>query len=85
MRPASPWHALALQLLAELSLALSDDFRVHVPELLPRFVGLFMDAERTAKFDMVRPALTALEVGYSPGLRLGAGLCARKRLVAQAP
>lgn len=50
-----------LQLLAELSLALRDDLRPHVPELLPRFVGLFVEAERTGQFDMVRPTLSALE------------------------
>ncbi len=57
----------APQLLAELSLALSDDFRAYIPELLPRFVGLFVDAERTGNFAMVRPALTALEVGGGDG------------------
>ncbi|KIY92187.1 hypothetical protein MNEG_15776 [Monoraphidium neglectum] len=50
-----------LQLLAELALSLRDDLRPHVPELLPRFVGLFVEAERTGVFDMVRPALGALE------------------------
>ncbi len=32
-----------------------------MPELLPRFVGIFVDAERSGAFDMVRPALMALE------------------------
>jgi hypothetical protein len=36
-----------------------------VPELLPRLVALFVDAERNSSFDMVKPALQALEVRQS--------------------
>jgi FKBP12-rapamycin complex-associated protein len=54
-----------LQLLAELALSLRDDLRPHVPELLPRFVGLFVETERSGVFDMVRPALGALEVRHA--------------------
>jgi FKBP12-rapamycin complex-associated protein len=57
--PRITHHCLAL--LAELALSLRDDLRPHVPELLPRFVGLFADAERSGVYEMVRPALGALE------------------------
>ncbi|MEW5308376.1 MAG: hypothetical protein WDW38_000344 [Sanguina aurantia] len=50
-----------LTLLAELSIALHDDFRQYIPELLPRFVGLFAEAERSGTFDLLKPALAALE------------------------
>ncbi|MEW5302322.1 MAG: hypothetical protein WDW36_005122 [Sanguina aurantia] len=50
-----------LTLLAELSIALHDDFRQYIPELLPRFVGLFAEAERSGAFDLLKPALAALE------------------------
>jgi hypothetical protein len=50
------------QLLAELALSLRDDLRPYVPDLLPRFVALLVEAERTCCYDMVRPALAALEV-----------------------
>lgn len=49
-----------LNLLAELSRTLRDDFRQHTPDLLPKFVSLFADAERTGDYSMVRPALGAL-------------------------
>ena len=61
-----------LSLLAELSLALRDDFRIHVPDLLPKFVGLFVEAERSGHFDMVKPALQALEVRPVPTARSAA-------------
>ena len=35
--------------------------RQYVPELLPKFVGLFSEAERAGSWDLVRPALGALE------------------------
>jgi hypothetical protein len=54
------------QLLAELAFSLRDDLRPHVPELLPRLVALFVDAERNSSFDMVKPALEALEVRDVP-------------------
>ena len=41
--------------------SLRDDFRAYVSELLPRFVSLLADAERTGVYDMVRPALCCLE------------------------
>jgi FKBP12-rapamycin complex-associated protein len=53
-------------LLAELAFSLRDDLRPHVPELLPRLVALFVDAERNSSFDMVKPALEALEVSGIP-------------------
>lgn len=49
-----------LNLLAELSSTLRDDLRQHTPELLPKFVSLFTEAERTGDFSMIRPALSAL-------------------------
>lgn len=66
-----------LQLLAELALSLRDDLRPHVPELLPRFVGLFVEAERSGVFDMVRPALSALEVSLGLGWAGGSYRCVR--------
>ncbi|GBF92738.1 hypothetical protein Rsub_05107 [Raphidocelis subcapitata] len=57
--PRITHHCLAL--LAELALSLRDDLRPHVPELLPRFVGMLVDAERSGVYEMVRPALGALE------------------------
>ncbi len=35
--------------------------RSYLPELLPRFVALFGDAERSGQWEMVRPALDCLE------------------------
>uniref|UniRef100_A0A7R9YR22 Serine/threonine-protein kinase TOR n=1 Tax=Chlamydomonas euryale TaxID=1486919 RepID=A0A7R9YR22_9CHLO len=52
---------ICLQLLAELSISLRDDFRGHVSELLPKFMSLLADAERTCSYDMVRPSLICLE------------------------
>jgi hypothetical protein len=49
-------------MLAELAISLRDDLRPHIPELLPRLVALFVEAERNSSFDMVKPALAALEV-----------------------
>ncbi|KAL4435039.1 hypothetical protein ABPG77_003864 [Micractinium sp. CCAP 211/92] len=49
-----------LQLLAELSQTLRDDFRSYMPELLPRFVALLNEAERTSDFSLVKPALDAI-------------------------
>lgn len=51
-----------MQMLAELAISLRDDLRPHIPELLPRLVALFVDAERNSSFDMVKPTLQALEV-----------------------
>ena len=33
---------------------LRDDVRAYLPELLPRFVSLFAEAERSGDYDMVR-------------------------------
>ncbi|KAG2491268.1 hypothetical protein HYH03_010473, partial [Edaphochlamys debaryana] len=57
--PAAPRTCLAL--MADLGTALRDDFRQYVPELLPKFVAVFSDAERAGSWDLVRPALGALE------------------------
>ena len=43
------------------AVALRDDMRAYLPDLLPRFVALFGEAERSGVYDMVRPALGALE------------------------
>ncbi|GAX78992.1 hypothetical protein CEUSTIGMA_g6432.t1 [Chlamydomonas eustigma] len=73
---------LCLQLLSELSGSLRDDFRNFIPELLPRFVSLLVDAERTGSYDMVRPALTCLEaLGSSMEVHLHLVLPALVRLV----
>lgn len=50
-----------LTLLAEISLAVPDDFRAYVPELLPKFVSVFVEGERTGQCEMVKPALETLE------------------------
>jgi FKBP12-rapamycin complex-associated protein len=50
----------ALPLSAPPAETLRDDFRQHTPDLLPKFVSLFADAERTGDYAMVRPALGAL-------------------------
>lgn len=51
-----------LKLLAELSNVLSDDFRAYLPELLPKFIALFSEAERSSQYTAVFPALSTLEV-----------------------
>jgi hypothetical protein len=51
-------------MLAELAFSLRDDLRPHMPELLPRLVALFVDAERTGNYEMVKPGLEALEVNF---------------------
>jgi FKBP12-rapamycin complex-associated protein len=53
-------------MLAELAFSLRDDLRPHMPELLPRLVALFVDAERTGNYEMVKPGLEALEVNKGP-------------------
>uniref|UniRef100_A0A7S1SYY6 Serine/threonine-protein kinase TOR n=1 Tax=Tetraselmis chuii TaxID=63592 RepID=A0A7S1SYY6_9CHLO len=50
-----------LKLLAELSNVLRDDFRAYLPELLPKFIALFSEAERANQYTAVFPALQALE------------------------
>eukprot|EP00887_Chlorella_sp_A99_P006163 scaffold3.g6163.t1 len=49
-----------LNLLAELSQTLRDDFRAWAPDLLPKFVALFNDAERTGDYTLVKPGLDAI-------------------------
>eukprot|EP00899_Mesostigma_viride_P025256 jgi/Mesvir1/5915/Mv00684-RA.1 len=50
-----------LKLLEELSLALNDEFRVYLPELLPRCVGVLSDAERSGDYSNVTHILRAFE------------------------
>lgn len=70
-------------MLAELAISLRDDLRPYIPELLPRLVALFVDAERNSTFDMVRPALVALEaLGVALEEQLHLLLPALMRLVA---
>jgi hypothetical protein len=38
--------------------------RSYIPELLPKFVGLLGDAERTGAYDLVRPALGLAVEGH---------------------
>lgn len=64
--PPPPPVLLPVQMLAELAISLRDDLRPHMPELLPRLVALFVDAERTGNFEMVKPGLEALEVQWLP-------------------
>lgn len=49
-----------LTLLGELSHTLQDDFHTYMPDLLPMFVAVFNDAERTGDFQMIKPALDAI-------------------------
>lgn len=35
------------------AVSLRDDFRAYLPELLPRFIGLFAEAERSGNYDQV--------------------------------
>ena len=41
--------------------ALRDDMRTYLPNLLPKFVALFGEAERGGGYELVRPALACLE------------------------
>ena len=49
-----------LKLLATLGATLRDDFRHHIPDLLPRFVSLFTEAERTGDYSMVIYGLNSI-------------------------
>lgn len=40
------------------AVSLRDDFRAYLPELLPRFIGLFGEAERSGNYDQVTLMLT---------------------------
>ncbi|KDD76204.1 FAT domain-containing protein, partial [Helicosporidium sp. ATCC 50920] len=50
-----------LTLLSELAHTLRDDFHSYMPDLLPRFVVLFDESERTGDFAMVSAALDAIK------------------------
>lgn len=43
------------------AVSLRDDLRAYLPEILPRFTSLFQEAEREGNYQMVQPALDALE------------------------
>lgn len=43
------------------AVSLRDDMRAFLPEILPKFISLFQEAEREGSYQMVQPALTALE------------------------
>lgn len=51
-----------LNLVEKLSLALNDEFRVYLPELLPRCVAVLTDAERVSDYKKVPPVLHTFEV-----------------------
>lgn len=42
-------------------MSLRDDMKEYLPEILPKFVALFQEAEREGSYQMVEPALDALE------------------------
>lgn len=43
------------------AVSLRDDLRAYLPEVLPKFTSLFQEAERENSYQMVQPALDALE------------------------
>ncbi|KAG0576661.1 hypothetical protein KC19_5G097200 [Ceratodon purpureus] len=51
-----------LNLVEKLSLALNDEFRVFLPEFLPRCVTVLTEAERTSDYKKVPPVLHTFEV-----------------------
>jgi len=51
-----------LNLVEKLSLALNDEFRVYLPEFLPRCVAVLTEAERTSDYKKVPPVLHTFEV-----------------------
>ena len=51
-----------LNLVEQLSLALNDEFRVYLPDLLPRCVSVLTEAERTSDYKKVPPVLHTFEV-----------------------
>ncbi|KAL6771425.1 TOR1 [Auxenochlorella protothecoides x Auxenochlorella symbiontica] len=59
-RGAPVMQPYLLTLLGELSHTLQDDFHTYMPDLLPMFVAVFDDAERTGDFAMIKPALEAI-------------------------
>ena len=50
-----------LRLCEELAVALHDDFRAHLPDLLPRMIAVLAEAERSGNFSAVPSVLHALE------------------------
>ena len=63
---ASPISQQIVQLLrvnsrCACAVALRDDMRSYLPGLLPKFVALFGEAERSGGYELVRPALACLE------------------------
>lgn len=51
-----------LHLVEQLSRALNDEFRAHLPEILPRCVQVLALAEQTGDYASVPPVLHAFEV-----------------------
>jgi FKBP12-rapamycin complex-associated protein len=51
-----------LHLVEQLSRALNDEFRAHLPEILPRCVQVLTLAEQTGDYSSVPPVLHAFEV-----------------------
>ena len=51
-----------LNLVEKLSLALNDEFRIYLPELLPRCVAVLTEAERTSDYKKVPAVLHTFEV-----------------------
>lgn len=50
-----------LKLLSELSAILKEDFRPYLGQLVPRFIGLLAEAERSGVYSVVSPVLETLE------------------------
>ena len=50
-----------LRLCEELATALHDEFRAHLPDLLPRMIAVLSDSERSGNFSAVPSVLHALE------------------------
>jgi hypothetical protein len=64
------------------AVSLRDDMRAYLPGLLPRFIALFGEAERGGGYELVRPALGALEaLGATLGDHLPLLLPALVRLI----
>ena len=64
------------------AVSLRDDMRAYLPGLLPRFIALFGEAERGGGYELVRPALGALEaLGATLGDHLPLLLPALMRLI----
>ena len=50
-----------LKLVLAGAVSLRDDMRAYLPDVLPKFIALFQEAEREGSYQMVQPALDALE------------------------